>query len=146
MRYCPESDTSGLIMGIFSDIYQNAEIEMLLLFKEGEEEEEEVDPGGYGTGHAGDESRQAGRLSCRQAAKRFGVPKFSLSQLKGGLWLSPRSEATSHPAEDEKSLVEDCLYSASHGFPLMMPPVLRLNMHTSRPRGTRDHITVLTEC
>ncbi|KAM7370529.1 hypothetical protein PAMP_010065 [Pampus punctatissimus] len=33
--------------------------------KEGEEEEE-VDPGGHETGHAGDESRQAGCLAGRQ--------------------------------------------------------------------------------
>ncbi|XP_028451539.1 uncharacterized protein LOC114566898 [Perca flavescens] len=75
------------------------------------------------TQEAMDQAKQeveAGRLSLRQAAMRFGVPKSSLSDRVSGRVASDFS--ITHA--DEDSLVEYCLYSALHGFPLTKPQVL----------------------
>ena len=69
---------------------------------------------------------EAGRLTCRQAAKRFGVPKSSLNDRVSGRVASDcvHSRGPLLTPADENSLVEYCLYSASHGFPLTKPQVL----------------------
>ncbi|XP_028430494.1 uncharacterized protein LOC114553485 [Perca flavescens] len=81
------------------------------------------------TQEAMDQAKQeveAGRLSLRQAAMRFGVPKSSLSDRVSGRVASDfsicRRSLLTHA--DEDSLVEYCLYSALHGFPLTKPQVL----------------------
>ena len=68
----------------------------------------------------------AGRLSLQQAAVRFGVPKSSLSDRVSGRVASGCANVQRQllTPEDENSLVEYCLYSASHGFPLTKPQVL----------------------
>ncbi|XP_078140067.1 uncharacterized protein LOC139925965 [Centroberyx gerrardi] len=68
---------------------------------------------------------EAGRLTCRQAAKRFGVPKSSLNDRVSGRVASGcvHGQRPLLAPEDENSLVEYCLYSASHGFPLTKPHI-----------------------
>lgn len=62
---------------------------------------------------------EASMHSVRRAAKQFEVPKTTLwSQLSA---LVQRAHLT---PEDENSLVEYCLYSASRGFSLMKPHVV----------------------
>lgn len=69
---------------------------------------------------------EAGRLSLRQAAGQFGVPKSSLSDRVSGKVASgcARGQRPLLTPEDENSLVQYCLYSASHRFPLTKPQVL----------------------
>ncbi|XP_031698045.1 jerky protein homolog-like, partial [Anarrhichthys ocellatus] len=69
---------------------------------------------------------KAGRLSLRQAAQQFGVPKSSLSDRVSGRVSSDcvYGQRTLLTLEDEDSLVEYGLYSDSHGFPLTKPQVL----------------------
>ncbi|KAK9539464.1 hypothetical protein VZT92_004570 [Zoarces viviparus] len=71
---------------------------------------------------------KAGRLTLRQAAQQFGVPKSSLSDRVSGRVSSDcvYGQRTLLTLEDEDSLVEYCLYSASHGFPLTNPGGHRL--------------------
>ncbi|KAK9543258.1 hypothetical protein VZT92_001050 [Zoarces viviparus] len=69
---------------------------------------------------------KAGRLSLWQAAQQFGVTKSSLSDRVSGRvsYDCVYGQRTLLTPEDEDSLVEYCLYSASHGFPLTKPQVL----------------------
>ena len=81
------------------------------------------------TQEAMDQARQeveAGRLSLRQAAQQFGVPKSSLSDRVSGRVASDcvQGQRPLLTPADEYSLVEYLLYSASHGFPLTKPQVL----------------------
>ncbi|XP_071381368.1 uncharacterized protein [Centroberyx affinis] len=84
---------------------------------------------------------EAGRLTCRQAAKRFGVPKSSLSDRVSGRVASGcvHGQRPLLAPEDENSLVEYCLYSASHGFPLTKPQILAhaLAIHNYRHPNNR---------
>lgn len=69
---------------------------------------------------------EAGKLCLREAARQFGVPKSSLSDRVSGRVASDctRGQRQLLTPEDENSLVEYCLYSASHGFPLTKPQIL----------------------
>lgn len=69
---------------------------------------------------------QGGRLTSRQAAKKFGVPKSSLSdRLTGKVSVDPvQGRKQLLIPEDENSLVEYCLYSASQGNPLTKTQVV----------------------
>uniref|UniRef100_A0A8C2ZHE7 HTH CENPB-type domain-containing protein n=1 Tax=Cyclopterus lumpus TaxID=8103 RepID=A0A8C2ZHE7_CYCLU len=69
---------------------------------------------------------KAGRLTLRQAAQLFGVPKSSLSDRVSGRVSSDcvLGQRTLLTPADEDSLAEYCLYSASYGFPLTKPQVL----------------------
>ncbi|XP_037624816.1 uncharacterized protein LOC119487840 [Sebastes umbrosus] len=72
------------------------------------------------------EEVRAGRQTIRQAAKQFGVPKSSLSdRLSGRVAADPvHGQNPLLTIEDEISLVEYCLYSASHGCPQTKPQVV----------------------
>ncbi|KAF1371424.1 hypothetical protein PFLUV_G00278470 [Perca fluviatilis] len=99
------------------------------------------------TQEAMDQAKQeveAGRLSLRQAAMRFGVPKSSLSDRVSGrvasdfsiCWRSLLTHA------DEDSLVEYCLYSALHGFPLLAE--INYNKSTGKVRRNVTKARILT--
>ncbi|XP_071776472.1 uncharacterized protein LOC139928027 [Centroberyx gerrardi] len=72
------------------------------------------------------EEVRAGRCSARQAAKVFKVPKSSLCDRLSGKVTSGChiGRSTYLSTEDENSLVDYWLYSASHGFPVTKPQVL----------------------
>ncbi|XP_071760830.2 uncharacterized protein LOC139915943 [Centroberyx gerrardi] len=92
------------------------------------------------------EEVREGRCSVRQAVQVFGVPKSSLCDRISGKVVSgcQIGRKTSLTPEDESSLVEYCLYSASYGFPLTKPQVLAhaLAIYNHRhPEGPKTAIS-----
>uniref|UniRef100_A0AAV2LVG0 HTH CENPB-type domain-containing protein n=1 Tax=Knipowitschia caucasica TaxID=637954 RepID=A0AAV2LVG0_KNICA len=69
---------------------------------------------------------RAGRLSYRQAAVHFGVPKSTLRDRVSGKVASDSTygQRPLLSEKDENALVEYCLYSASFGFPLTKSQVV----------------------
>ncbi|XP_068581146.1 uncharacterized protein [Cebidichthys violaceus] len=88
---------------------------------------------------------QAGRQTLRHAAKQFGVPKSSLSdRLSGRVAMDcfyGQSQLLS--PEDESSLVEYCLFSASHGCPLRKYQVVAQALAIYNYRNPHKPRTVL---
>ncbi|XP_054458905.1 uncharacterized protein LOC129094669 [Anoplopoma fimbria] len=60
---------------------------------------------------------RAGRQNARQAAEQFGIPKSSLWDRLSGRGAPDYGKVQLLSPEDENSLVEYCLYSASHRCP-----------------------------
>lgn len=67
-----------------------------------------------------------GKLTIRQAAAQFRVPKSSLSDRVSGrvAFDCVHGQKALLTPEDENSLVEYCLYAAGYGFPLTKPQIL----------------------
>lgn len=72
------------------------------------------------------EEVETGRLTFRQAAAQFGVPKSSLNDRVRERVASDcvHGRRPLLSPEDENSLAVYCLYAASYGFPLTKPQVL----------------------